>query len=287
MVDRDKNPFFEFWIYNFEKNDLLPKFWDSFPLNSDEILLSFSNGAFTTFRTRNRSHAFQFTSHLDRLKESILLAGNVFPYDFNQIRMPLRALLAQQKGKEHRVRLHVPFDSLDLCVIVIEHFEPYAQEYYSQGVHVRTNHLVRQNPQAKLTSFTKLAAQEKSLIKKLAIEESIIVGENHILLEGLSSNFFGIKANILYTANDGILYGITRKMILEVVEKANIEIVLKPVSYTDLNDLQEAFISSTSRLVMPVVSIDATRIGDGKPGKLTKKVSDLFNVRFNQEFELI
>lgn len=286
-LDFDHNDPYAYWIYDFEKNDLIPKFWHSASFNSDDILVSYSNGAFTTFRTRNKSNAFQLSLHLERLEESMRLAGYEFPFNRDQIRLPLRALLAQQSGQQHRVRLQIPFESINLCVIIIEQFHPYDQSYYSKGVIVKTNHLIRQNPQAKLTSFTRKAAQEKNLIKKLGIEESIILNGDNQLLEGLSSNFFAIKNDSLFTANEGVLFGITRKMILEIVEGIDIKVIADPVKYSELENVQETFISSTSRLVMPVVRIDKNIIGNGKPGEMTIKILDLFKVRFDQEFEPI
>ncbi len=65
------------------------------------------------------------------------------------------------------------------------------------------------------------------------------------------------------------------------------EIKFEPVNFNNLTELDEAFITSTSRKIMPVVQIDSIMIGNGKPGPITNRLMNLFNNRFLQEFEYI
>ncbi len=157
--------------------------------------------------------------------------------------------------------------------------------FYKSGVKAKTNTILRVNPRAKLTSFIQKASNEKKLIRNSGLEESIITNNSRELLEGLTSNFFAVKNNAVWTAKTGILNGITRKLVLEEAEKEGIEIIYKPVKLDDLEELDEAFITSTSRGVMPVVKIDDITIGNGKPGDLTIKLANLFKNRINSELE--
>ena len=76
---------------------------------------------------------------------------------------------------------------------------------------------------------------------------------------------FYIKDNIIYTAEYDILYGITRKVILD-YRKDIVETMYK---LETLLEADEVFISGTTKLIIPVVQINDTIIGDGKPGKQT------------------
>lgn len=102
-------------------------------------------------------------------------------------------------------------------------------------------------------------------------------GDKDEALEGLSSNFFGIKNGKIYTAEEGVLPGLTRSLILEAAQKIDIPTILEGPLFGDLYNLDEAFISSTSRGVLPVVRIDDKDIGIGKPGSLTLKVAAAYN----------
>jgi branched-chain amino acid aminotransferase len=94
--------------------------------------------------------------------------------------------------------------------------------------------------------------------------------DNH-LLEGTSSNFYAVLRDTLYTAHEGVLGGTARQIVYEVAPSV-LPLVRRSVSITDLEALQEAFISSSSRGVVPVVEIDGHRLGDGTPGRYTRQI---------------
>lgn len=107
------------------------------------------------------------------------------------------------------------------------------------------------------------------------------------ILEGLSSNFFGIQNNTLITAEEGVLKGITRSQVLRCAERAGIQVIKKPVNVRDIPLLTEAFITSASRGVLPVVQIETIWIGNGKPGQVTRAIGNLFNQMIEGEIEVI
>ena len=210
-----------------------------------------------------------------------------FEIDINShiIHSALGKIIENSKYKELRIRLHIPFSDLKTCIILVEELIPYLDSFYKSGIKVKTNTILRTNPRAKLTSFIQKASNEKKLIRNSGLEESIITNNNQELLEGLTSNFYAVKNNTVWTAKTGILNGITRKLVLEEADKEGIKIIYNPVKLDDLDKLDEAFITSTSRGVMPVVKIDEITIGNGKPGNLTKKLAKLFNERISNELE--
>lgn len=82
--------------------------------------------------------------------------------------------------------------------------------------------------------------------------EVVLVDHDGNMYEGLSSNFFVLQNDKLYTAFDGILFGTIMKIVLEVCKEKNIEVVKSPPLLKDINSWQEVCISSTSRLLLPV-----------------------------------
>jgi branched-chain amino acid aminotransferase len=278
---------YQYWKYNFENKSLVSIKIPNDNTDFNDIISSLPSGVFTTIRTKNRTHAFQLSSHFQRLEESIFLSGEKFHFSIEDLRPVLQEILNQQKGNEHRIRFQIPLNELSFCYIFVEKFLSYSTDYYMNGISVKTNQLRRINPQAKLSNFLKQSTEEKKLLTEIGMEESLILDENQFILEGLSSNFFGIRENQIQTAEKNILKGITRKIVITEAQKLGIEIKYEPVNLNQLSELDEAFITSTSRIIMPVIQIDSFMIGNGKPGPITKQLLNVLKKRFQQEFEKI
>ena len=102
--------------------------------------------------------------------------------------------------------------------------------------------------------------------------EALFLDENSYVTEGSSSNFWILnKNNILNTRSlDGkILAGITRDSILHCAKEKKIRVEEKKISLDDIKDCKEAFITSASSFVTPVIKVDKMTINDGKVGKFS------------------
>lgn len=108
-------------------------------------------------------------------------------------------------------------------------------------------------------------------------QEAIFVRDGFVT-EGSSSNVFGIRAGICYThpANHFILNGITRRVVLRLLDAANIPVKEEAVSKEELYDMDELFITSTVQEVCPVVRVDGRTIGNGQPGPITRQLQAAF-----------
>lgn len=125
------------------------------------------------------------------------------------------------------------------------------------------------------------------------IEVSLFKGENNwalmvdpdgFITEGTGSNFFMVKDNILYTPEGrNILRGITMQTVInDLAPELDIKVVEKNIEPFDVYDADEAFVTSTPFCLIPAVSLNGLKIGDGKPGPLTqsllKKWGDIVNI---------
>ncbi|MBT6276527.1 MAG: branched-chain amino acid transferase [Chromatiales bacterium] len=99
---------------------------------------------------------------------------------------------------------------------------------------------------------------------------------NGCVTEGRGWNLFMRSGGELLTPRSGVLEGITRQTVLELSAELNVEGKLADVSAERLRDADEIFITSTAGGVMPVRSIDGKPVGDGSPGPLTRRMSDLY-----------
>ena len=96
------------------------------------------------------------------------------------------------------------------------------------------------------------------------------------ILEGTTSNFFGVKDGVLATAGEGVLEGIARKIVLNLATSACIPICFAPIKISDLGQYAETALSSASRGLVPIIQIGTLTIGDGQPGPVTLKLVELY-----------
>ncbi len=245
-------------------------------------------GVYTTFRTYQKRFVLYLTEHFDRLINSAELTGHRIQLDTERIRLVLRKTLAQFPGEEARVRISIDLtDNIgDIFLILEELHIPSLQEYRS-GVAVITRKMHRDNPQAKVTSFISRADEVRSQESQPDINETLMISDQGLVLEGLSSNFFGIRNQMIYTAGEGVLPGITRKLVIEVAERAGYPVELKSLKTDDLKQLSEAFITSASRAILPVTKINTWPVGTGQVGKITQTLQIAFQKNLDAALEEI
>ncbi len=252
----------------------------------DAVSTQLPNGAYTTFRTYDHDHVYRLNAHFDRLEESTAFLGRPIHLDRDHIRRALQQVLEEANCPESRIRLTVPLNanqSAPTTYISVEPFVGLNPALYRTGARAMTVEMTRDRPRAKATSFITPARRLRRDFGS-EIHEVLMVSPAGEILEGLSSNFFAIRDGVLYTAAKGILEGMTRAVMLEVAP-AVIPTALRPVRRDQIPDLAECFITSASREVLPIVSIDNQPVGSGQPGPLTTELHRRFCQRIHEEAE--
>lgn len=221
------------------------------------------DGIYTTFRTYGGPFVLGLDRHLYRLVESHQILDDDRPLDLTVIRAGVRAALADANLPDVKVRITTPFGQPDLY-IGLEPLTPWPADFYENGVLCRTSTLERDNPQAKYTAFIAPSRAEKAAADP-TVHEFIRLNPDGYLLEGFSSNFFALKNGQLHTADEGVLAGVTRSIVLTLAEQADLTVVYTPIHQSDLPTLTEAFITSASREVMPIRQLDDVILGPPGP----------------------
>jgi branched-chain amino acid aminotransferase len=237
-------------------------------------------GAYTTLRTYGQRRLLRLDQHLRRLRESLALSSAPGALDAGRVRDSLRAALDATAHAESRLRL--TFAPPRLFVSVAAFVSP-AARLYQEGAACTTVSARRSNPHAKDTRFI---ATAQTIYGGLlpGVEEGLIVAEDGAILEGLSSNFFAIAGGTLRTEEERALLGVTRSAVLEVAS-AILPIELRALRQDGLPRATEAFITSVSRGVLPVVRIDERPVGNGRVGPLTRQIRDAFEHLVEREAE--
>ena len=117
----------------------------------------------------------------------------------------------------------------------------------------------------------------KMMAKKVGCDDAWMVEEGFVT-EGTSNNAYIVKGNKIITrglSND-ILHGITRAAVLRMAKEAQMEVEERSFTIEEAKEADEAFTTSASAFVMPVVEIDGATMGDGTPGPIAKRLREIY-----------
>lgn len=121
-------------------------------------------------------------------------------------------------------------------------------------------------------------ALAKKRAQRKGADEALLVGDGEVR-EGASSSFFVVRAGRLIThpLDEHILPGVVRDRVIGLALAAKIRVDERPLRETELFDLDEAFITSTTMGVMPIAEIDGRVIGNSRRGEITTRLQRLFD----------
>ncbi len=117
----------------------------------------------------------------------------------------------------------------------------------------------------------------KMMAKAAGVDDAWMV-EDDTVTEGTSNNAYIVKGNTIITRqlDHDILHGITRAAVLRFAAEAQMQVEERPFTIADVQDADEAFITSASMFVMPVVEMDGVAIGTGAPGKVAIRLREIY-----------
>jgi len=160
--------------------------------------------------------------------------------------------------------------------ILIETVHSLPAKLFQTGAKLITFDYNRLIPESKNLNYIWAVKLQQEKNKKKVVEILYTSGDK--VLECSTSNFFIIKKNKLITAKEGILFGITRYVALELVKKHLPELVIeeRELKFNELKTADEAFITATNKNILPITQIDNIKIGQGRIGEKTKKLMEAY-----------
>lgn len=136
-----------------------------------------------------------------------------------------------------------------------------------------------------------IALLPQTLAKQKAFEqgayEALMINSDGYITEGSSSNFWIYKDGVLKTTpgSHEILKGVTRTAIYSIAEQGSIEIIEEHFKPDEAYKAEEAFCSSATGLLVPVIEIDGRKIGSGKPGDLVKRIYAEYKIYIKKGYD--
>ncbi len=249
-------------------------------INDVAVLRGYS--AFESLRTYDR-RPFHLDEHLGRLYRSSAIIDLEIPFAREFIAGLVREAIERNPYKHASIRLLVtggesadgvlPSEQPGLAILITPLGER-DMERFARGIKLITTSLQRTTPEAKTTNYTSAIRALKEAQKHDA-SDALFVNEQGHVLEGTRSNFFIFRGDTLVTAGAGILLGVTRRTVLDLA-RDRFPIEERPLLLTELPLVDEAFITSSSKEITPVVRIDDVTIGNGRPGPRTYELEQRF-----------
>jgi branched-chain amino acid aminotransferase len=255
--------------------------------------LLYGDGVFEGIRVYGRK-IFEVDAHLERLYASARAIRLSVPMPPGQLKAAieqtistngfvdcyLRVIITRGTGCLGLSPAKCPAPSI---IIIAETIELYPRQMYEQGMSIITASVIRNHPNAVSPRIKSLNYLNNILAKIEAIDadvpEAIMLNHEGNVAECTADNIFIVRGGQVQTPTtaDGILEGITRKVILQICGELGIPCVEKTLQRHDLYIAQECFLTGTAAEVIAVTRIDGRLIGDGQVGPITRRLSDAFH----------
>ena len=230
-----------------------------------------------------------FKEHLNRLKLSLKKIKIKYKVNQNNYRNIIKKLIKVNKIYNGYIYIQItrgvaerkhefPKKYKPSVIIFTKHLN-INKKLYDKGVKIITIPDLRWlRRDIKTTSLLANVLSKQIAIEKNAFESWLI--DNSYITEGSASNAWIINNSntvITHPANNKILRGVTRDTLIKILRKNNFNVKEKPFNLIEAKNAKEAFLTSSTMSVLPVVKIDNYNISNGKPGDVTKKIMFLYN----------
>ncbi|MCF6137254.1 D-amino-acid transaminase [Pseudalkalibacillus berkeleyi] len=253
----------------------------------------FGDGIYEVIRIY-KGHFFGIEEHLTRLERSAKELQMSLPYSIDLLKQRLIELAEVNSIHDGQVYLqitrgvaerthHFPDNQKSMLVGYTKE-APRPLQKLRNGISVITTEDIRWL-RCDIKSLNLLGnVLSKQKAKDAGCDEAILIREGTVT-EGSSSNVFIVKDGVVKThpANNFILNGITRNVLLHLAHEAGVEVVENTFDQSELMNADEVFISSTTMEITPVVSINDKTVSNGLPGAITQ----LLQAKFEQQIEKI
>lgn len=256
------------WYTTAMKISVNGKFVRHITLRGDEPEFHYGYGVFETLRTYHEK-LFEVPAHLKRLHAS----AKLFQIPIHQSNVVLTEWLQQHCRVTEETRVKLIAAPQHIYILSTALHIPH--HLAARGTAVTTYAANRLFSTAKNNNWV-----QEYLARTNALQhgyfDALLVSRKKRVTEAACGNVFFVKNNILYTPNADILFGVTRTIVLRLA-KSVIPIRFATPTLNQLYHSDECFITKSGTGIVPVVRINQKKIGNGKPGPVTKELIRLFD----------
>ncbi len=249
----------------------------------------FADGVYEVFSVRN-SKLIDYDGHLKRLTRSLKELKIKYPINIKSILFHMRNIIRKNLIVDGLIYLQItrgvakrdfkfPKHSISTITIIGNNIPSNEYEMiFEKGINVVTTRDLRWK-RVDIKSLNLLApVLAKQFANENNAQEAWLIDDDGFVTEGSSSNAWVIIGKTVYTrpVSSSILNGITRKTLIKGLNKHGYNFKERKFNIKDIRRSKEAYITSATQYVMPVVKVDNKKIGDGKVGKFAKIFKDIY-----------
>ncbi|MHC4445795.1 MAG: branched-chain-amino-acid transaminase [Planctomycetota bacterium] len=252
----------------------------------------YGDGVFEGLRSYE-GKVFRLDEHLKRLEDSARAIRLEIPMTLQELSDAIYKTMKANNINDGYIRLVVtrgvgtlglsPKKTAQPSVFIIaDQIELYPKELYETGLAVISSSVVRNHPNAVSPRIKSCNYLNNILAKIEAVDADVLeaVMYNHLgyVTECTGDNMFLVHKGAVQTSpvTAGILEGITRDAVIELIEKRGLPFREMELIRQDLYVADECFLTGTAAEVIPVTNIDGRPVGIGKPGPITKQLTEDF-----------
>jgi D-alanine transaminase len=260
-------------------------------VHAEDRGFQFADAVYEVCQVRG-GHPVDEARHMARLERSLAALDIARPMSVAALANVMRQTIKKNRVRDGLVYLQVTrgagprefaYPAADVprtVVCLARSTSVTAQEALAQtGIAVKTMPDIRWRRSDIKTVMLLPACLAKNAAQREDAREAWLIDSDGFITEGASSNAWivtGAGAVITRQTTPDILAGVTRETLIDLLGEENMTLEERPFRLDEALRAKEAFITSATNTVMPVVRIDATQIGDGRPGKLTLRLRSKF-----------
>jgi branched-chain amino acid aminotransferase len=253
----------------------------------------YGDGVFEGIRAYNGS-VFKLKEHIDRLYASARAIMLEIPITKEEMIEAVIETLKKNKLIDAYIRLVVSRGVGDLgldprkcpkptIIIITDLIKLHEGKTKDEGL-TAIIAWVKRDPVDATTHEVKSLNYLNSILAKIEansanVDEAICLNKEGFVCEGVAENIFTVADGVIITppTSTGALRGITRNVVIEIAKKLGYPVVKKEITPADLFLANEVFFTGTAAEVVPVKEINKRKIGDGKPGPITRKLMEEYH----------
>lgn len=268
-------------------------------MTRDEAVISpydhgflYGDGVFEGIRVYD-GRVFKLEEHLDRLYASAAHIMLEIPLDRAAMRAAIIDTVRATQLRDAYIRPVISRGPGDLgidprkcakptVVIIVDAIQLYPKEAYERGLRMVTATVRRPAPDALNGRIKSLNYMNNILARiqanQAGVEEALMLTDEGYVCECSADNIFVVAKGELWTPAPhlGLLQGVTRDTVLALAREAGIAAGERIFTLYDVYAAEECFLTGTGAEIAPVVEVDGRRIGSGRPGELTRRLSGAF-----------
>jgi len=291
-LHKSGSPDFVFWVHNMSQRIVYLN-GQYLPIEQAQVSVLdrgflFGDGVYEVIPAYG-GHLLRLPQHLQRLQNSLDAIQLVNPLSKDEWTEILQTLLTKNQGQDQSVYLQVTRgvaeqrdhsfpDAIKPTVFVMANLLPaQSKDELAKGVAAITVDDIRW----RACHIKAIALLANTLLRQQATAagaaEAILIRDG-LVTEGASSNVFIVKDHVLLTPPVGptLLTGVTRDLILEQAKLNGIDCAERDIAEGELTQADEIWLSSSTREILPVISLNGDAVGNGQSGPIWNRMIDIF-----------